>query len=152
MRILDLLLVSILTLSSATTARGKDRADPRLQGVTSVFIAGNNQAAEGARAALRRGKSCLVLVDRAPDADAVLEIVTDSQSMGGHLGTFGARNWIASGSLTLKSGELIWSHSERFGDAPFMSGGKTTGDALVRQLGRDAGCKSRKKPNMANIR
>lgn len=111
----------------------------------SVFVSGNNQAAEKARAVLRNGKTCFTLTTKAADGDAVLEITTDTQSQGGTFGAFGGRTWIASGTLTLKSGDLAWSRSERFSDAPFMSGGKTAGDLLVNRLAKDAGCKERTK-------
>lgn len=149
MRILEMAVVPVLAIAPAWIANGKDKPDPRVQAVTSIFVAGNNQAAEKARSLLRGGKTCFVLADRAADADAVLEITAESQTKGGMIGSLGARNWIASGTLTLKSGELIWSKSERFGDAPFMSGGKTAGELLIHQLGRDADCKSRKKARAA---
>lgn len=123
----------------------KEKPDPRLNDVASVFVAGNNQAAEKARVAIRNGKSCFTLAGKAADADAVLEIKADTETQGGTFGSLGARTWIASATLTLKSGDLVWSKSERFNDAPFMSGGKTTGDLLVHRLARDAGCKDRAK-------
>jgi hypothetical protein len=123
----------------------KDKPDARLMTVTTVFVAGNNQAAEKARATLRNGKTCLALATKADAADATLDISAESQTMGGMMGGFGGRNWVASGTLTLKSGDLIWSYSSRFGDAPGMSGGKTTGELIVKHLADDAGCKQRKR-------
>ena len=109
------------------------------------FIAGNNQAAEKARSVLRSRRTCLVLAPKATDADAVLEISVDTQTQGGMIGGFGGRTWIASGTLTLRSGELIWSRSVRFSDAPLISGGKTSGGSLVHELANDSGCKKRSK-------
>jgi len=137
------LTAAIAFLAGPCTAR--DRADERLKRVTSVFVSGNNQAAEGARHTLQTGKTCLTLASKATDADAILDISAESQSQGGMIGGMGGRTWVASGTLTLKSGDLVWSRSERFSDAPFKSGGKTAGDLLVHHLADTAGCKQRGK-------
>ena len=139
-----LTLLSVFIIA-VVASDGKEKPDARLQSVTSVFVAGNNQAAEKARAVLRSGRTCLVLAPKASDADAVLEVSVDTQTQGGMIGGFGGRTWIGSGTLTLRSGELIWSRSERFSDAPFMSGGKVSGGLLVGHLSQDAGCKKRSK-------
>jgi hypothetical protein len=136
--------IALVLLSTLAVAR--DKPDPRLSGVISIFVSGNNQAAEKARDTLAKDK-CFVLATKAADADAVLDIGTTTNSMGldrGSLGQFGAMNWIASGTLTLKSGDLVWSKSERFSDAPFRSGGKIAGKLLISDLARAADCKSRK--------
>jgi hypothetical protein len=122
----------------------KNLPDERLKTVGSVFVRGNNQAAEAARQALRSGKTCLSLATKEADADAVLDIGNDSQTMGGQFGGMGARTNVVSGTLTLKSGDLVWSRSERGNDAPFMSGAKSGGSALVLNLGKDCSCKDRK--------
>jgi len=115
--------------------------------VTAIFITGNNQAAEGARHELEGKRTCFTLATKADDADAVLAIDASTQSegseSGGLGGGFGGRHWIVSGTLTLKSGDLVWSHSERFMDAPFKSGGKTAGSLLIRHLADAASCKER---------
>lgn len=141
MQVLILLLIAALSFCA-------DRADPRLKSVGSVFVKGNNQAAERARESLRQGKTCFTLAGKAEDADAIMEIATETQSQGGVFGSMGARAWIASATLTLKSGDLVWSRSERFSDAPFMSGGKTAGDLLLNRLAKDAGCKERLKQSV----
>jgi len=112
-----------------------------LHSVRRVFIAGNNQPAEQARAELQKGKHCLSLALKQSDADGVLDVKADSQSSGGKFGEFGSREWIASGTLTLKTGELVWSGSERFCDAPFRSGGKVAGKLLIHKLEKEIGCK-----------
>jgi hypothetical protein len=136
--------LAVMVCVLAGPCAAKDRTDQRLKGVTSVFVSGNNQAAEAARQVLLNGKTCLMLAGKAADADGVLDISTDSQRQSGGFGDFGARTWIASGTLTLKSGDLVWSHSERFSDAPMKSGGKTAGNLLVRHLADSAGCKERR--------
>jgi hypothetical protein len=80
---------------------------------------------------------------RAGDADAVLEITTDSRPQGVRLGPLGARKRMARATLTLKSGEVVWSRSENFPDEPFLSGERTAGKLLVKRLARDAGCDER---------
>lgn len=135
----------VVLMLFAVAAVGKDSPDSRVKQVTSVFVAGNNQAAEQAREEIRKNKSCLVLATKADDADAVLAIDTDTKSTGSRgFGEFGQRDWIASGTLTLKSGDLVWSRSERFTDAPFRSGGKVAGKLLVNRLAKDA-CEGRPK-------
>jgi len=138
-------LVAAAYAVSVGAAAPKDRPDERLKSVTSVFVSGNNQVAEGARATLQNQKTCLTLATKAADADAVLDINAETQRESGDIGGFGGRTWIAAGTLTLKSGDLIWSRSERFMDAPFKSGGKTAGNLLVRHLADSAGCKERRK-------
>lgn len=137
--------IGLVVFLFASFMQGKDKPDARLLTVTSVFVQGNNQAAEGARQTLRSGKTCLTLATKAADADAVLDVNADSQTQGGEIGGFGGRAWIAAGTLTLKSGDLVWSRSDRFSDAPMMSGGKTAGNLLIRHLAEDAGCKNRRK-------
>jgi hypothetical protein len=140
----NLLMLSLIAAAAIPNAATcKDRPDPRLGTVGAVFVAGNNQAAEKARETLRGGKTYLSLAMNADSADATLEIAAESQSMGGGFGSFGGRTWIASGNLTLKSGDLVWSRSERFSDDPLRSGGKIAGNLLVRRLADDAGCKQR---------
>lgn len=137
--------VPLLLLTFSGGLWPKDRpVDKRLATVALVFVSGNNQAAERARDTLRDSKTCLGLASNAADADAVLEISSESQSLGGGgFGEFGARSTIASATLTLKSGDLVWSRSQRWSDAPFKSGGKTAGYLLIRDLAKDAGCKER---------
>jgi hypothetical protein len=133
-----------LLIAGALVLACKDQPDPRLKDVTAVFVKGNNQAAEAARQALKSGKTCLALATKESDADATLEIGNDSQSMGGAMGGFGGRTNVVSGALTLKSGDLVWSRSERTSDAPFMSGAKTAGGLLISHLAGDSACKDRK--------
>lgn len=121
----------------------KDHPDERLKSVSSIFVSGNNQAAEGARQAIKNGKTCFVLADKAVGADATLEIANENQSMGGHIGALGGRSSVVSGTLTLSTGELVWSRSEQASDAPMMSGAKTAGNLLVRHLADEAACKQR---------
>lgn len=132
-------MVLALLLVTVAFARGRPQTDPRLKDVHSIFIAGNNQAAEKAREEMRkdadRGKSCLSIASNPKDADAVFDLGTDTALNSALLRT---RDWIVSGTLTLKSGDLIWSHSERFSDAPFTSGGKTAGKLLYLVLRHEA--------------
>jgi hypothetical protein len=137
------ILIATVTLASGLAfARNHEPADPRIASVKRIFVAGNNQAAESVRSELLKGNACFNLVGKAADADAVLEVTGDSQTQGdAGFGAMGGRNWIASATLTLASGDLVWSKSERFTDAPFHSGGKVAGSILVKDLARDANCK-----------
>jgi len=128
-------LAVVLVLVAFAFARSKPQSDPRLKDVHSIFVAGNNQAAEQVRDEIQKGKSCFSLASNPKDADAVFEMGSDSARNGALMDT---RDWIVSATLTLKSGDLIWSNSERFSDAPFMSGGKTAGKLLYKELKRDA--------------
>src|ERR1035438_5287864 len=131
-------LCAFLALMFALVVAGKDKPDPRLTTVATLFVVGNNPAAEKAREVLREGKTCLSLATKAGDADATLAVSAEGQSMGGSIGGFGGRAWIVSGTLTLKSGDLIWSRSTRNSDAPLMNGGKTGGNLLIKYLVTDA--------------
>lgn len=137
--------VAAILVFAGADISGKEKPDAQLQSVTSLYIAGNNQAAEKVRDVLRAGKTCFVLAPKAADADATLEVSVDAQTQGGMSGHFGGRSWVASGALTLRSGDLVWSRSERGSDGPLMSGGKHSGDRLIRRLARDAGCGNRPK-------
>jgi hypothetical protein len=134
-------LMVIFTLSTMNAA---DKTATLLSSVQTIFVAGNNQAAEKARDYIVKGKTCFELATKADAADAVLEIESESQTKGGVFGSMGARHSVVSGTLTLKSGDLVWSKSDRFGDAPFMSGAKVAGESLVRKLVKDARCSDRK--------
>jgi hypothetical protein len=124
-----ILAVVVLTLSAAS-----QKIDPRLSGIHALFIKGNNQAAEGARKELEKDemkhKGCFTLATNPKDSDASLEIAAESSAAG----SLGVRDWIASGSLTTTSGDVLWQESERFSDAPFQSGGKTAGKLLYLRL------------------
>lgn len=133
------LLLAVVMLSAAGFSKPRE-LDPRLKDVRSVFVRGNSEVAEHARNALSNG-SCLKLAGNAEGADAVLDIAADTSSEGRVMGGFGARNWIASATLTLKAGDLIWSKSTRQQDAPFVGGGKSSGKLLVAYLKKDVGCK-----------
>jgi hypothetical protein len=99
----------------------KDAAhDPRLRTVKSVFISGNNKQAMEARKKMLSGKACFTVASKATDADAVLEVKEAQED--GILNTRGA-----SGELTLKSGEIVWSDYRMAG-----------GDRLMWQLIHDA--------------
>ena len=131
MKILGVILaVIVLTL----TATGQ-KIDPRLSGIHALFIKGNNQAGEGARKELEKDemkhKGCLTLATNPKDSDATLR---DCCRIEFGSGSFGVRDWIASGSLTTTRGDVLWQESERFSDAPFQSGGKTAGKLLYLRL------------------
>ena len=136
---------ALISSSNFGLATGKDRPDERIKSVTSIFVSGNNQAAEGARRFIGENKTCFTLATKQSDADAILAINADTQTQGGVLGGFGARAWIASATLTLRSGDLVWSHSERWSDDPLRSGGKIAGKLLVNRLARESACKQRGK-------
>jgi hypothetical protein len=135
--------VILLVVSVLLSVQGKDAPDERLKKVARVFVTGNNSAAIGARQILSSGKTCLSLASRKDDAEAVLDVGADAQSMGGAIGGLGGRTWFITGSLTLSSGgDLVWSRSERSTDAPLIDGAKSGGSLLVRHLA-DAACKGR---------
>jgi len=115
-------------------------SDPRLLHVRAVFVSGNNQAAERARELLQEGGTCLSLATKASAADATMDLAEESHSQGGQFGSMGARNSVVSATVTLASGDLVWSKSERGIDAPFKSGSKAAGAVLVKRLAKDAGC------------
>lgn len=136
---------NILLLVLVSVAFAKTDPDPHFKDIHSIFVSGNNQAAEQVQAELEKdtakGKGCFVLATNPKEADASLALATDSNSQGqglGSPGSFGGRNWIVSGTLTTKNGDQLWSHSERFSDAPFRSGGKVAGKLVYLRLRREA--------------
>lgn len=136
-------IIEVSLLLAAAGLNAREHADPRLATLTSVFVSGNNQGAERVREALGSGKTCLSLAAKAADADGTLEIAVESQTTGGQMGSFGQRSSIVSAIVTLKSGDLVWSRSERFSDAPFMNGAKTAGGLLLKRLVDAVGCRTR---------
>jgi hypothetical protein len=122
-------------------ALGKDVPDPRVREVKKIFVAGNNEAAEKVRSDLRndseKAKVCFALVTKAADADAVLEVNDDSVK---EPGLTTGRHDRVTGTLTTKSGDLIWSRTDSFSDAPFMSGVKTAAGLVYKRL-KTAICK-----------
>lgn len=129
----------LLLLITGAFARSRPPVDPRLKDVRTIFVSGNNSAAEKIRSEFRKdaekGKTCLTLVTNKDQADAVLEIATDAVSEG-HL--LGVRNWVANGNLTTKSGDMIWSSHGQSTDAPFSSGANDAGNIIYKTLRRDA--------------
>jgi len=131
--------LAIAVLAACPVVGKPKNLDPRIKDVRKVFVKGTNEA-ERAREELTKN-GCLSLAGSAESADAVMEVNADAVSQGGILGNAGARNWIVSGTLTVKSGDLIWSKSTRVMDAPFRGGGGVAGKLLVNYLSKDAGCK-----------
>lgn len=143
MRSYNFLRFFVLSISMIVCAG--ERPDDRLLHVNSIFVTGNNQAAEQVRRDLAAGKSCVRLAEKIDAADAVLDINAQGDSMGGHLGSLGGRTWIVSGTVTLRSGELIWSRSQRSSDSPLKSGAKSAGAILLSRFSKDCSCSSRKR-------
>jgi hypothetical protein len=124
--------IVLMLACGACFAQSTDRT-VKLKAVHTIFISGNNQAAEKMRDELEKGKTCFALSLKAASSDATLDVASDSQLGGGSLGV---RDWVVSGNLTNADGELLWSRSMRFSDAPFSNGGKTAGKALLNELSR----------------
>lgn len=101
-----LFLVLILPCSLAIA---RDTPDPRLREGKRIFVSGDNEAAEKIRSGMR--------------ADSVKE---PGLTTGRHDGV--------TGTLTTKSGDPIWSRTDSFSDAPFMSGVKTSAGLVYKRL------------------
>ena len=141
MKKLGSMVVLVIAMLAVRSAGAKPKGlDPRMKDVRKVFVKGTNEAAERAREELTKN-GCLSLAGNADVADAVMEINADAVSQGGGFGMGSARNWIVSSTLTLKSGDLVWSKSTRQMDAPFRGGGGVAGKLLVNYLSKDTGCK-----------
>ena len=114
-------------------AQTEDDRTEKLRSIRLVFVDGHNQAASHIRKELKKEKQrgCLREALKAEDADAVLEIHSDSEA---ESGPFAVRQWIVSGKLHSKSGEVLWSESERLEDEPLNSGGKTAAKELFGHL------------------
>src|SRR5947209_7384361 len=95
----------VLVILPLVCSAANDRPAEQLRSVSSIYISGNNQAAEGARRVVTAGKTCFTLATKADAADAVLEVAAESQSMGGPIGGLGGRSSVVSGTLTLRSGD-----------------------------------------------
>jgi len=127
-------LLILCALVSIASAQSKQE---RFKAIHMIFVEGNNVGAEGLRDELEKGKSCFQLATNKSDADAVLEVKTDSAMTTGGLGV---RDYVVSGNLTDKQGNLLWSRSMRGEDSPFSNGGKQNGKYLLKMLTREA-CK-----------
>jgi hypothetical protein len=108
-----LLLVLITCPGSFGAKKKAAEVDPRLKNLHSIFIAGNNPTAINTRnnatdgRSIRRLKVCFGVAEKPDLADATLEIgETVSRP------TVYADSTYASASLTLKTGELVWSYTE----------------------------------------
>ena len=134
MKYLAFLLCAVVCFAQSTVT--PERAE-KLKTVHSIFVDGNNVGAIKIREEIEKGKTCFTLASKASEADAVFAIIADSQTANGIMFS---RDYIVSGNLTDKAGELLWSGSERFQDAPFMNGGKTAGKILIGDLRRQV-CK-----------
>lgn len=145
MRIDLSVVLTILILSSTIFA--KQKPVPELQTVTTIFVSGTNEAADELRDRLRDNKTCLQLATKADDAEATLEVKAEGLSNGGEYNRIlGSGTWVVSGTVTLKSGDQVWSKSERYSDTPFgHSGAKAAAKLLLGDLSKAAGCKLRQK-------
>ena len=109
------LLLVLIASTGSFGAKKKAGVDPRLKNVHSIFIAGNNPTAIDARAnvtderSIRRLKACFSLAGKPDLADATLEIGESVSRSNVY-----ADSTYASASLTLKTGELVWTYAERF--------------------------------------
>lgn len=146
-RHLNLTAVLALALCTVPLVAGKKERKkvPELAKVNTLFVAGNSQAADKAREMVRESKTCFALALKRGEADAVLELNDSSTASTGLMGGLGQKHSTVSGTVTLKTGELIWSDSQRFSDAPLMSGSKTAAKLLIDDLATAADCKARKK-------
>jgi hypothetical protein len=109
------LLLVLIACPGSFAAKKKADVDPRLKNIHSIFIAGNNPTTINARQNItderfvRRFKVCFNLAEKADQADATLEI-SESRSRP----NLYVDSTYASGTLTLKTGELVWSYTLRF--------------------------------------
>src|SRR6266542_2134699 len=82
-------LKSAVLLCSAfgiSVAGAKDKPDPRLSSVSTIFVLGNSPAAERIRSVIRDGKkTCFSLATKPADGDAVLDTSDNSQMEPGSL-------------------------------------------------------------------
>jgi len=122
-----LLVLTLLVCASGLLA--KDKPDPRLREVNTIFVKGDNPAAQKTRDGYRKGR-CMIAVDSEIDADAVFEVDVVQT---GNVAT-------VSGVLTLQSGETIWRHVET---AEGALAGERARLSLLLQLVTDADCKGR---------
>jgi hypothetical protein len=131
----------VLCLLLAVPLMARQKPVAALSGISSVFVQGNNQAAEKARDDLSKSNSCLALATKASDADAVLDISVAMPARDNTMqGLFGPATSIVSATLTMKSGDLVWSKSERYGDTPLRSGAKIAGGLIIKDLIAARGC------------
>jgi len=109
------LLLALIGVVCAAGAKKKPDSDARLKNIHSIFIAGNNPTAINARADVtderfvRRLKICFSVAEKPDQADATLEISEVPAPSKVY-----ADSMNASGSLTLRTGELIWSFTPPF--------------------------------------
>jgi hypothetical protein len=138
-------LAIVISLLFVIPSAAKDKPVAALQNVRSVFVLGNSEAADEIRKRMTDNKSCFELATKAGEADATLDLNAHGVADGGEYGRMlGSNNWVISGTVTLKSGDQVWSKSERFADSPFRSGAKTAGKLLLGDLEKASGCKGRK--------
>jgi hypothetical protein len=98
-------LVPILILA-ARLAMPADKTNPQVAALRgkSIFVEGNNQAAQKIRSFISDDKkTCFVLAPKQADADATLAVSDEPLSRASHR---------VSGTLTLKSGDLVWSATD----------------------------------------
>lgn len=135
------LLLSLLLLACPLRAGDRPKPDPRLASVTSIFVSGNNEAALHARALLSKNK-CLTLAVKAEEADATLEVAAVRPPPDRSILGPGSVVEVSS-TLTLKSGELLWSNVERESQTVFSNGAKEGAAITIHKLAFRCGCSSR---------
>lgn len=135
-RSLPLVCLAILSLLPALGRAFAPNPNERLKAVTMIFVNGSDGFSETAREKIDSGRTCFTLSPVPSSADAVLEIVVDPTDTGTNTAA-------ATATITLKSGEQVWSRTERV----VMSRGFAIDliNRLINRLAADAGCKTRGK-------
>ena len=137
------IVVIALFATAVVAVCADDEPATRLSSVTSIYVEGNNEAAQKIRADIRtdreKKKLCFDLATKKDGASAVLGITDDTvANTGEHADVLSRRHSRVSALLTLADGEQVWERSSSMSDAPFgMSGVKTAAGLIYKRLRKD---------------
>jgi hypothetical protein len=130
-------LAALFVLLLASGANAKEKVDPRQKLVEKVFVVGNSSSANDVRKALTdlRGNThwkaiCISGVTNKEDADTLLEIVESVPLGEWKDGT--VRLPQSAATLTLKSGDVIWSNDSQYSSVFIL---KRLNEAVCRAAG-----------------
>ena len=118
----------------AFTLSAKDKEDPRLRQVSKIFVTGNSRSANELRKALADLRKnthwkniCISGVSNKDEADSTLDLAETVPLGGGGDGS--VRLPSSSATITLKSGDLIWSNDSQYSSLFIL---KRLNDAVCR--------------------
>jgi hypothetical protein len=122
----------------------KKEADPSVAAVGTIYVDGDSEVSTAVRRKLiaiaekEENGACFQVAGNPDKADAVLKI-GQNETTGGFWGN-GRTTTVATGNLTNKDGDLIWSDSKQGANGLIHTGAGSAAENVLHSLWQSAGC------------